>query len=77
MKKYSPSDTTGLALDAFAHFEHLAQSVLVTDAAVSAPDPKILYANPAFERTTGWSRKQIVGRKPRALQGPETDRTIG
>ena len=70
------SENTGLALDAFAHFEHLAQSVLVTDAVLSAPGPKILYANPAFERMTGWPREQIVGRTPRALQGPETDRNL-
>ena len=66
----------GTAVDAFAHFEHLPQSVLVTQAMLSAPGPRILYANPAFERMTGWRREEIFGCTPRVLQGPETDRTL-
>ena len=64
------------AIDAYAHFEHVTQSVLVTEAVLSAPGPRILYANPAFERMTGWSRQEIVGRTPRVLQGPDTDRKL-
>ncbi len=65
-----------VTIDAFAHFEQLTQSVLVTEAILSAPGPRILYVNPAFERMTGWSREDIVGCTPRVLQGPQTGRAL-
>ncbi|GMU67085.1 MAG: hypothetical protein AMXMBFR36_33590 [Acidobacteriota bacterium] len=38
------------------------------DAIVLAePNGKIVYVNPAFERHSGWSRDDVVGRKPRFL----------
>lgn len=36
----------------------------------------IVYANPAFERITGYSVKEVVGEDPRFLQGPKTDRSV-
>ena len=63
-------------LDAFTHFEHLHQAVLVTDAALSEAGPRILYANAAFERMTGWEREAVIGRTPRLLQGNDTDRNL-
>ncbi|MEQ8602226.1 MAG: PAS domain S-box protein [Marivibrio sp.] len=51
-------------------------AVLITDSDLTSPGPRILYVNEAFERMTGWPREEIVGRSPRALQGPKTDRTI-
>jgi PAS domain S-box-containing protein len=32
--------------------------------------------NPAFERMTGWSRDEVIGKSPRLLQGPKTDLQI-
>lgn len=46
-------------------------SVLVTDAAGDNP---IIYANPAFERLTGYERDELLGRNCRFLQGAGTDR---
>ncbi|MCW2614411.1 MAG: putative sensor protein [Frankiales bacterium] len=37
------------------------------------PDNPLVFVNPAFERTTGWSRAEVVGRNCRFLQGPATD----
>ena len=37
---------------------------------IDEPGPRIVYANPAFSRTTGYSYDEIVGRSPRILQGP-------
>ena len=37
-----------------------------------APDNPIVYVNPAFERITGYSSAEVLGRNPRLLQG--TDR---
>lgn len=50
-------------------------AVLITEAEpVSKPGPRILYANKAFTRMTGYSLEEILGKTPRILQGPKTDR---
>ena len=38
------------------------------------PDDPLVFVNPAFERTTGYSAAESVGRNCRFLQGPDTDR---
>lgn len=48
-------------------------AVLITDAELERPGPRILYVNPAFTEMTGWPAEDIVGRTPRVLQGEETD----
>jgi PAS domain S-box-containing protein len=48
----------------------------VTTAELDPPGPKIVYANPAFSRITGYRLDEILGRNPRFLQGPGTDRTV-
>ncbi|WP_036266632.1 HWE histidine kinase domain-containing protein [Methylobacterium sp. 10] len=37
------------------------------------PDTPIVFVNAAFERATGYSREEILGRNCRFLQGPQTD----
>jgi PAS domain S-box-containing protein len=50
-------------------------AILITEAEpIGDPGPRILYANPAFTRETGYSLEEVVGKTPRILQGPETDR---
>jgi PAS domain S-box-containing protein len=48
-------------------------SILVTDATRAA---KIVYANNAFKTLTGYSPSEVIGRTPRILQGPGTDRKV-
>lgn len=48
-------------------------SILVTDATSAG---KILYANRAFEKLTGYRRAEVVGKTPRILQGPGTDQKV-
>ena len=49
--------------------------IIVTDAALTPPGPRILYVNPAFTKLTGYSAGEAVGRSPRMLQGEGTSRT--
>jgi PAS domain S-box-containing protein len=51
------------------------ESILVTKADLERPGPTIVYVNPAFERMTGWTAAQVVGKSPRLLQGEKTDRS--
>ncbi|MET0169789.1 MAG: PAS domain-containing protein [Aliihoeflea sp.] len=45
--------------------------MIVTDPA--QPDNPIVFANDAFQKLSGYSREEVVGRNCRFLQGPETD----
>jgi PAS domain S-box-containing protein len=57
-------------IDPAAVVEAAAESVLVTTADLDPPGPTILYVNPAFEKMTGWSRADVVGKSPGSYKGP-------
>ncbi|HEX9720235.1 MAG TPA: EAL domain-containing protein [Ramlibacter sp.] len=49
--------------------------VIITEAGpFNAPGPRIVFVNEAFERRTGYSPQEVMGRTPRLLQGPATQR---
>jgi diguanylate cyclase (GGDEF)-like protein/PAS domain S-box-containing protein len=51
--------------------------VLVTEAEpldLASGGPRVIYVNPAFTRMTGYEPEDILGRTPRVLQSPKTDR---
>lgn len=49
--------------------------IVITEAEpLDQPGPRILFLNAAFERQTGYRRDEAIGRSPRFLQGPETQR---
>ena len=48
-------------------------SILVTDASAKG---RIVYANKAFKKLTGYDPSEVVGKDPRILQGPGTDRKV-
>ena len=58
-----------------ASISHLNDMVVITEAEpVDQPGPRIVFVNAAFERHTGYSREEVMGRSPRFLQGPLTQR---
>ena len=56
--------------------EQSTESVLITTAQLDLPGPQIVYVNPAFTRMTGYAREEVIGKTPRMLQGPKTDRSV-
>ena len=56
--------------------ECMTESVLITNADLKEPGPYIIYVNPAFEKMTGWTKEESIGKTPRILQGPRTDHEI-
>ena len=51
-----------------AAVEQTAEEILITDS-----EGNIQYCNPAFERLTGYSRSEVIGRNPRLLNSGEQD----
>jgi diguanylate cyclase (GGDEF)-like protein/PAS domain S-box-containing protein len=50
-------------------------AILITRAEpIDLPGPTIVYCNAAFTRTTGYSEAEVLGKSPRLLQAPGTDR---
>jgi PAS domain S-box-containing protein len=60
----------------FAAVEASGEAILITSAELDEPGPHIEYVNPAFTSMTGYAAREILGRTPRLLQGPKTDRAV-
>jgi len=50
------------------------ESILITELDMDKPGPKIVYVNEGFEKMTGYKKEEVIGKTPRILQGPKTDR---
>lgn len=57
-------------------FEQIYNPILITDAQLDPPGPRILYANQAFSRLTGYELGELLGKTPRILQGEKSDRAV-
>jgi PAS domain S-box-containing protein len=51
-------------------------SVIITDADLELPGPRIVYVNPAFMQMSGYAKHELLGQTPRLLQGSETNREL-
>ncbi|RZA02631.1 MAG: PAS domain S-box protein [Sphingobacteriaceae bacterium] len=50
-------------------------AVLITDAdPLDEPGPRIIYVNDAFTKMTGYTAQEVIGKTPRILQGPKSDK---
>jgi PAS domain S-box-containing protein len=53
--------------------ENSFDSILITDATAAG---KVIYANKAFNKLTGYDTAEVIGKSPRILQGVGTDRKV-
>lgn len=53
--------------------ENSFDSILITDATAKG---KIIYANKAFKKLTGYDSSEVIGKTPRILQGVGTDKKV-
>lgn len=53
--------------------ENSFDSILITDATTKG---KVIYANKAFKKLTGYDSSEIIGKTPRILQGVGTDKKV-
>ncbi len=56
--------------------EQAYEGILITDADLDQPGPRIVFANTAYTKMTGYSAEECLGKTPRILQGPATDRSV-
>jgi diguanylate cyclase (GGDEF)-like protein/PAS domain S-box-containing protein len=71
-KRNQPEGHAHLLADAM---RHVREAVLITTADLDPPGPAIVYVNEGFCRMTGYAREEVIGKTPRILQGPKTDRS--
>jgi PAS domain S-box-containing protein len=51
--------------------EQAGENIVITD-----PEGKIVYVNPAFEATTGYTRAEVIGQNPRILKSGKHDKAF-
>lgn len=56
--------------------ERVNDSVIITTSDTKLPGPTIVYVNPAFCKKTGYSPVEVIGKSPRILQGPATEKAV-
>lgn len=57
-------------------FDNSEFSICVTDTNIESPGPFILYVNHRFQINTGYTAEEVIGKTPRILQGPKTERVV-
>lgn len=59
-----------------AAVEAVGEAIVITGPDLDPPGPRIEYVNAGFTRMTGYAADEVLGRSPRMLQGPGTDRAV-
>ena len=52
------------------------ESITITTADLDLPGPTIVFVNPAFTAMTGYAAEEVIGKTPRILHGPKTERNL-
>jgi PAS domain S-box-containing protein len=52
------------------------EPVMIMTAQFDPAGPRIVYVNSAFTKMTGYAREEVIGKTPRILDGPKTDRAV-
>jgi PAS domain S-box-containing protein len=71
-----PARTSPFDAVSIRALEFCPEAIIVTTPDLEIPGPTIVYVNRAFERLSGYARNEVMGRNPRFLQGPRTDRAV-
>jgi PAS domain S-box-containing protein len=72
---HAPRKTDGLLADFLERsLGDLPFSLIVTS--YVPEDPRTVYVNEAFSRMTGYATCEFLGKNPKLLQGPKTDRAV-
>ncbi|NBC16596.1 MAG: PAS domain-containing protein [Bacteroidetes bacterium] len=58
-----------------AAISHANDAILITDADLEPPGPRIVFVNEAYEQMTGYSKQEVVGRRTLHLLNPDMDET--
>jgi PAS domain S-box-containing protein len=59
-----------------AAVEAVGEAIVITGPDLDPPGPRFQYVNAGFTRMTGYAAADVLGRTPRLLQGPGTDRAV-
>jgi diguanylate cyclase (GGDEF)-like protein/PAS domain S-box-containing protein len=68
---HDPEELAYVLADAMGH---LREAVVITTAELDPPGPEIVYVNDSYCQLTGYAREELIGKTPRIMQGPKTDR---
>ncbi len=72
-----PKDPLGIDQSLLAAAVYFSQdAIIITKTQISDLGTEIIYVNPAFTRMTGYSPEEVIGKTPKILQGPKTDKAL-
>lgn len=71
-RRKQPKEPAYLLADAM---RHVREAILITTADLDPPGPEIVYVNEDFCQMAGYTREELIGKTPRIMQGPKTDRS--
>ncbi|HMO60195.1 MAG TPA: PAS domain S-box protein, partial [Roseiflexaceae bacterium] len=59
-----------------AAMQTIDDAIMITEANLNPPGPRIVYVNAGFTRLTGYTADEVIGQTPRILQSPATERDV-
>ena len=75
MRPSNHEPSSGLAHLLTDAMHHVKEALIITTAELNPPGPEIVYVNKGFCQLSGYAREELIGKTPRIMQGPKTDRS--